>query len=57
MWVRHPSGIYLLEGEANCSWVKENLIEVYVLKKYTKRIESSRVEVELDVIGRSARLL
>lgn len=50
MWVRHPSGIYLLEGEAHCTRVNENLIEVYVLKKYTKRIESSGVEVELEVM-------
>lgn len=44
--MRYPSGIYFPEGGANYLG-KEIQVAMYVLKKYTKRIESSRGEGEV----------
>lgn len=50
LWVRYLGGVYLLEGEANCTWIKKIQVMNYVLKKYSKRIESNRGGEEEEVV-------
>lgn len=57
LYMKHPGGVYLLEGGSQLYLGRKLQGVMCALKKYTKKIQSSMVEVGQDERGQSGSLL